>query len=157
MKRTLFIALCLLLCFGADAKRRKSGPSKLTRTRAEAEMQAEAPVEPFDTIRPGFIRCSGYDKPNSSLRETFFVTNLDSLGVAGIGLEFEYYDMEGRQLHRASHELAIDVPAGETRAVSVSSWDRNNAFHYYRSEAPKRRRSSAYKVKSRVLYVVRRR
>lgn len=153
MKRTLLIALSALLCLYAGAKRQKSGPTKLVRS----EVVAPAPEELFDTVRPGAVRCSGYEKPNQSVRETFFVTNLDSIDIAGIGLEFEYFDIEGRQLHRAIHSLKIDVPAGETRAVSVSSWDRNNAFHYYRSAAPKRRRSSPYKVKSKVLYVLRRR
>lgn len=149
MKRLIFIAVAVLVAFPAVAKRQKTGPARLTRQSVEEQL--------YDTIRPGAIRCSGYDKPNAATRETFFVTNLDSVGIAGVALEFEYFDSGDRQLHRAAHTVMADIPAGETRAVSVPSWDRNNAFHYYLSQAPARRRSTPYKVRSKVEYVLRRR
>lgn len=114
-----------------------------------------APVDMYDTIRPAMLRFSGYEKPNAALRETFLVTNLDSLDLNGLAIELEYLDMENRQLHRASHTIITDIPAGETRMVSVASWDRNHSFHYFRSSAPQRRQSTPYKVKSNALYVLR--
>lgn len=113
------------------------------------------PVEIYDTVRAPQLRFSGYDKPNAASRETFLVTNLDSLEINGLAVEFVYFDMEGRQLHRASHRLITDIPAGETRMLSVPSWDRNHAFHYFRSPAPKRRSSTPYRVKSDASYVLR--
>lgn len=113
------------------------------------------PVELYDTVREASLRFSGYEKPNSALRETFLVTNLDSLDINGLAVEFEYFDMAGRQLHRASHRLIADVPAGETRMLSVPTWDRNHTFHYFRSPAPLRRQSTPYKVKSKALYTLR--
>lgn len=151
MKRLMFILLATLVVFSAGAKRQKTGPGKLAR-----EQSAE-PVIVYDTIRPGMVRCSGYDKPNSATRETFFITNLDSVDIAGVGLVFEYSDTQGRQLHRVAHTILADIPAGQTRSLSVPSWDRNNAFHYFRSNAPQRRRSTPYQVTSRVDYVLRRR
>lgn len=152
MKRLIFIAVAVLVSLPAVARRHKTGPAKLTR-----QLDADSAEQLYDTIRPAHIRCSGYDKPNSATRETFFVTNLDSVDIAGVGLEFEYFDTNDRQLHRAAHSVMTEIPAGETRVVSVPSWDRNNSFHYYLSQSPARRRSTPYKVKSRVDYVLRRR
>ncbi len=153
MKRLLVILLSVSLALAAAAKRQKTGPGRLTRQAVEQP----APEVLYDTIRPGAVRCSGYDKPNSATRETFFVTNLDSIDIAGVAVEFDYFDAQDRQLHRAAHTVIIDIPAGQTRSVSVPAWDRNHAFHYYLSGAPARRRSAPFKVKSTVSYVLRRR
>ncbi len=112
-------------------------------------------VELYDTVRPANVRFSGYEKPNAALRETFLVTNLDSLEINGVAVELEYLDMENRQLHCVTHSLITTIPAGQTRMLSVPTWDRNHSFHYFRSPAPKRRQSTPYKVKSRTLYALR--
>lgn len=112
-------------------------------------------VDVYDTIRPAMVRFSGYEKPNTALRETFLVTNLDSLDLNGIAVELEYLDMESRQLHRAAHTIKVNIPGGETRMVNVPAWDRNHSFHYFRSPAPQRRQSTPYKVRSNALYVLR--
>lgn len=149
MKRLIFILLAVAVALSAGAKRQKTGPTKLARN-ANAGYAVT-----YDTIRPGAVRCSGYDKPNSAVRETFFVTNLDSVDIAGLGLEMEYFDVQDRQLHQASLSIMVNIPAGQTRSVSIPSWDRSHAFHYYLSNPPQRRRSTPYKVKSRVNYVLR--
>lgn len=153
MKRLISIALLVLTAaLPLAARRQKTGPARLHK--------APAPTERYDTIVPpasGAIRCSGYDKPNGATREMFFLSNLmpDSLDVDGVNVTFDYYDMKGRQLHSATHTLRVNLPAGQTRNVGVRSWDRNNAFHYFRSQAPQRRASTPYRVTSRVNYVLR--
>lgn len=157
MLRPLVILLLMLLVVpAADARRRRTGPAKLRREAAEATTAATLP-QIYDTIVPaaGLISCAGYDKPNSATRETFFITNADTLDLECVNLTLEYFDMKGRQLHSATHSVSVELPAGQTRSVSVPSWDRNNAFHYFRSAAPKRRRSTPYSVKARVNYLLR--
>lgn len=133
------------------AKKQTSGPSRLKKPARTEAM--------FDTIRPaeGQIRCAGYDKPNRATRETFFLTNAmaDSMAIDGVSLTFDYFDMSGRPLHRTTRTVSVHLGAGETLNVGVSSWDRNNAFHYYLSPAPQRRASTPYKVVSTVNYVLR--
>lgn len=143
MKRLVLLPVLLALALPAAAK--------LPRLKKIAT----PPVEIYDTVRQPQLRFSGYDKPNAALRETFLVTNLDSLDIDGLAVELEYFDMEGRQLHRALHRLTINIPAGETRMVNVPTWDRNHAFHYFRSPAPKRKPSTPYRVKSSASYVLR--
>lgn len=154
-KLPLISALMAVVGLGAvqaAARRQQTGPQRLS---VPAEAAVQAPVAAvYDTVAcpKGAIVCSGYDKPNSATRETFFVSNrtADSLAVEGMVLTFDYSDMQGRRLHSRCYTLRLHLPAGETRAASMPTWDRNRAFHYFRSEAPRRRRSSPYKVSVRV-------
>lgn len=112
-------------------------------------------VEVFDTIdapRPDAVRFSGYEKTNPSNKETFFVTNNlcgDSTIVA-FEVTVTYLDSSGRQLHERTETIRCLLPAGETRAVALPSWDSNHAFHYYLSTPPRSRRSSPFSVRSRL-------
>ncbi len=113
-----------------------------------------APVEAvMDTIpapRPDAIRFSGFEKTNPSNRETFFATN--QLGpdstVTAIELTLTYFDMEGHQLHQRTELIRCIIPPGETRALSLPSWDPNHAFHYHLSTPPRTRRSTPFRVTS---------
>lgn len=147
MKR-LIILLTIVLSLSATARNQVVGPSKLKKA-----AQTEAM---YDTIVPvkGEIVCAGYDKPNRATRETFFITNNRADTLQGLNLTFEYSDLKGRQLHSATHTIKTTIAPCETRSVSVSSWDRNNAFHYYRSSAPKRRASTPYRVSSGVNFLL---
>lgn len=146
MKRLLPIILILMLgALPLAARRQRTGPARIVPER-------EAAVELPDTIAVDSlsVRLSGYDKPNAATTETFFCTNLlpDSLTLSGVVVTFEYLDMAGRQLHQETHTIRCDIPPGATRRLSVPSWDRNHAFHYFRSPAPLRRQSTRYKVRS---------
>ncbi len=99
------------------------------------------------------ISLSGYDKPNTATRETFFVTNHlggDSL-LLWLEVELTYTNLAGRLLHKRIVAKPCSIPAGETRLLEIPSWDRNNNFHYYRSTPPQRRPSIPYRVTSRPL------
>lgn len=143
------LAVCAVLPLAA--RQLRTGPSRLI---PETEIEEESSAAVFDTIAcpAGAIVCSGYDKPNRATKETLFVTNLtpDSIDVCGLILTFDYSDMNGRQLHQAHHCVRVNLPAGETRAIAVPSWDKNNSFHYFRSTAPQRKASTPYKVSAKV-------
>lgn len=153
LKALLPLLLLTLLPATLAARKQRTGPARVA-----AETSASAEVE-FDTIvpPPDAVRLSGYDKPNNAVRETFFITNLmpDSLDIEAVNVTLTYLDMSGRILHEASHTVRASVPAAQTRNVSVPAWDRNRAFHYFRSAAPARRASTPYKVVSQVNYIIR--
>lgn len=99
---------------------------------------------PGDSVR---VAVKGYDKPLRSRQESFFAVNTDSVDVDALMLTITYYDMADMMLHSARHRLSGPVPAGETRRMSVRSWDSQNAFYYYRSDVPSRAvRATPYKV-----------
>lgn len=151
MKRGVLVLLLMAAVALPDvcARKVRSGPAKLRRN--------AAPVERYDTVVDvaSTLACSGYDKPNGATRETFFITNTDTLCVDAVNLTLDYFDMKGRKLHSATHTVRVELPPGQTRNVSVRSWDINNAFHYFRSQAPKRRASTPFGVKARINYGLR--
>lgn len=148
MKRILLLLLLMLAALPVSTKKQSIGPSKLKKPVAVVEL--------YDTLTPreGDIVCSGYDKPNRANRETFFVTNNTTDTVSELNLTFTYFDLQGRQLHSATHSVTVLLPPGETRNVSVRSWDSNNSFHYELSPAPKRRASTPYRVRSRINFLL---
>ncbi|MDE6534877.1 MAG: hypothetical protein K2K82_02595 [Muribaculaceae bacterium] len=113
----------------------------------------------MDTIalpRTDAVRFSGYEKENRSTRETFFVTN--NLGsdstLTAIEVTFTYFTMDGKQLHQRTELIHCLIPPGETRALSISSWDANHAFHYHLSTPPRQRRSAPFRVTSTPLRLI---
>ena len=102
---------------------------------------APAAAVAYDTIvgpRAPLLDLTGYDKPLRSRRETFFATNNASAPVASIAFTINYYDQSRRMLHSASQRVNVDIPAGETRQVSLRSWDEQQAFYYIHSAVPTR-------------------
>lgn len=81
---------------------------------------------------------SGFDKPASSSKETFFITNNTDRTMTGVTLYIEYLTPDGRQLHKQFLRLSCNIPAGETRMSEIKSFDTQRSFHYEKS-APSRR------------------
>jgi hypothetical protein len=92
------------------------------------------------------ITFSGFDKPATSLKESFFVVNNTDCTLAGMKLEIEYLTTDGRQLHKRELDLKCDIPSGETRKIDVKSWDTQKSFRYYKS-AESRKSAMPFKVK----------
>lgn len=106
-----------------------------------ATPSAPAPAITYDTIvgpRAHLLDLNGYDKPLRSRRETFFATNNSSAPVTSIAFTINYYDQSRRMLHSASQRVSVDIPVGETRQVSLRSWDEQQAFYYIHSAVPTR-------------------
>lgn len=92
------------------------------------------------------ISFSGFEKPQSSMLESFFITNSTDRTLTGVTLYIEYLDAQGRQLHKRFLRLSCDVPPGETRRAELKSWDKQNTF-YYRDSAPSRRQGASFTVR----------
>lgn len=84
------------------------------------------------------VAFSGYDKPQQSNSETFFITNNTDRRMSGISLYIEYRTEDNRQLHKRFFKLTCDIPAGETRMAEVESWDKQRSFYYIKSNASKK-------------------
>lgn len=109
-----------------------------------------------DTIKdigPNLLKITGYDKPLYSNKETFFATNNGTSTINAINITFNYFDRQNRQLHSVSHTIECSIPPGETRQLSVSSWDKQNSFYYYRSAKP-RRQATPYMVSHSINFAV---
>lgn len=148
MRSKIVIAaqIALLLPLAVTARR-------TTRPNLRPEPAVAPTSEPTEDI-PGFtvltdsvpVQLSGYEKPLHATRETFFATNTgDSSTVCRIWITATYYDVDWRMLHRRSESVDAHVPAGETRQISIPSWDRQKVF-YYEHSAPVRAAGTPYKI-----------
>lgn len=155
MRRALPIlaAFCVLAASGQQLTRRLPAQA-----RRSAATPAPATLPVCDTVRGDECRAlqvSGFEKPLRAMRESMFVTNTSPDTVTGFGIEITYTDTRGRQLHKAAHDVAEEIPAGETRRVEVRSFDRSGLFHYRLSPAPRRAaQATPFDVRVRVTYIL---
>lgn len=129
-----------------------AGAERTTRQRLRAKTETPAVKIVADTVIPdsGMIAVSGFDKPLRSRRETFFVTNRYDRTVTSLTVRFAYYDMSGRQLHETVTAVDCHIPPGETRQLSVKSWDSQQAFYYFQSVKPKRNPATPFSVRHHI-------
>lgn len=99
------------------------------------------------------IIISGYDKPLSSHRETFFVTNNSNNTITALNITFDYRDRKNRQLHSVTTTIDCEIPSGTTRQLSISSWDKQKSFYYYLSAKP-RRKATPFSVHHTINFVI---
>lgn len=83
------------------------------------------------------IRFSGFDKPYNSTKETFLVTNNGPEFLGKIEIRLTYSDLEGRMLHSRTMTLNADVPPGQTRQLTVKSFDTQKSYFYHKSKSPR--------------------
>lgn len=146
MKKFFFLFLILSVTTVAYADR-----STRRNLRPRTSESSTVPAALYDTIAApdaSSISVNGYDKPLRSRRETFFTTNNSDRNVARIAFTIRYFDARQRQLHQSAHNIPADIPAGETRQISVPSWDPQFNFYYIRSAIPQRaQQATPYDIK----------
>lgn len=155
MKKLLLALLTVCSLFAVEARRVITGPTKTPKavpTAPAPDSTAEFADTIFTPSREE-IRLSGYDKTLRAYKESFFVTNSlpDSSTIIALDLTLDYTDLSGRQLHSADHTVRCHIPPGQTRQLSIPSWDKQRAFYYYRSTTPPRAQATPYKVTSTIL------
>ncbi len=154
MTRSTVLILCFMLLLGGVATGRKT-----VTTRHKLRVDASA-LETADTVRlvvPEIIVphdtltivASGFDKPLGSLNETMFVTNRFAADVTAVYFTLDYFDRQGRQLHRVSRRIDVDLPAGETRQLIFPSWDRQKSFYYISGRQP-RTKATPFSISCRI-------
>lgn len=85
------------------------------------------------------VKYSRFDKPASSILETFSVTNTTDRTLKAVGLFLEYRTPDGLQLHKRYVRIDCDIPPGETRMLSVRSFDKQKSYYYQGSAKPRKR------------------
>lgn len=135
MIRHLIITLALLMLAASAVQARKVN----SRRGSMATQSSRHVSQPLDTVAAAdsLVSFSGYDKPLRTTRETLFITNTISRRLLRVAFTIAYYDLPGRLIHKQSHNVAADVPAGESRRLTFPSWDRQQSFYYHRSRKPK--------------------
>jgi len=135
MKKTIVILFAILVIVAVGQDYRRPVPRIKQRLAQSAGAQSL-----YDTIVPGgdSVVVAGFEKPLRAVRESMFITNHLSHPVEGAVLEVTYLDTHGRMLHKATHQINVRIPTGETRRVEIPSFDRQGLFYYKLSTLPPR-------------------
>ena len=146
----LLVAISILVAVTLN-----SSAQRTTRKNLKLKEVADTTIV-CDTLRntdTHIIEISGYDKPLNSNKETFFVSNRGEATIVSIGITLNYFDSQERQLHKTTKTINCSIPTGETRLLSIPSWDKQNSFYYHRSAQP-RRQATPYSVTHSIDFVV---
>lgn len=105
-----------------------------------------------DTLRMEHqIVISGYRKTVSDAKESFFVTNDTPFHLSRLQIRFTYfYGDTSEMLHEETYDIECDIPAGETRQLLVSTFDRQHKMYYLHGKQPKNP-ATPYTVKYRLM------
>lgn len=91
------------------------------------------------------VSLRGYTKRASDSRETFLITNHTSGRMSHVRLRFRYSTLGGEVLHERVVPVEVNLKAGETRLVSVPSWDKQRMFYFHGGSQP-RKPATPYRI-----------
>ena len=147
--RWLVIFCVLSLCAQGWAQRTTRAKLRLD---AVAEAVGDTIFNSGDTLS---VSVRGFEKSLRSRSESLFISNGMPADILKAGLEIEYSDVKGRQLHKREVEVEQEIPAGETRMCVFPAWDKQQVWYYVLSYPPRTRmQATPFGVKIRVAYVI---
>ena len=155
--RALVIILTLVCAAAAGAATPFTKPARAKKPAKNSPTSAVAPLARDTVFAPpaDSVAVAGYEKTLRSTRESMFVTNTTARPLEAMEIEVTYFDLSDRMLHRVSHDLSTEIPAGETRMIDVPSFDRQGLYYYHLSPVPRRAQSATpFKVAVQVKYIV---
>lgn len=128
--RSVFRTILAVACAGVVVM--TASADRTTRSRLRVRQQQTVNRLSIDTIvpSPGMVTLSGYDKALRSSRESILITNASRRRIKCVVMEITYLDTRGRMLNKRRVEVTVDIPAGETRQVTFSSWDKQKTMYY---------------------------
>ncbi|MGM9804401.1 MAG: FxLYD domain-containing protein [Muribaculaceae bacterium] len=158
MRRIVITLMLVCAVAGVLTARQKTtrGSMVIDNRSAKVEELDTVPVVPTanDSLRslfmPSRVVIKGFSKPLSERQESFFVTNNTSTAIGHLTLTIMYADLNGNMLHERTVTVNCNLKCGETRQVSVPSFDRLKQFYYYLGPKP-RRAATPFKVKVHIV------
>ena len=139
---TFPLALLLLIASTTDLDAR-------VRTTRKNLRSTEVPVAVMDTadgllpdslaqVDPGAVTLKGYSKRASDSKESFLITNNTDHRMSAVRLLLRYTTMQGEMLTQRSVTVPVSLMPGETKLVSVKSFDVQRLFYYYAGPQPRK-------------------
>ena len=148
----LFTLLLMLLCASTMDARTRTTRKNLTTAQVPVLMvEADDGLLPdsLTGIDPAAVSLKGYSKRASEGKESFFITNNTSQRMSAVRLLLRYTTMDGELLTQRAVTVPVSLKPGETRLVSVRSFDVQRLFYYYASPKP-RKQATPFKVAYRL-------
>ena len=146
--------MLLLLCISTldvDAR---------TRTTRKNLQSLEVPIvalEPSDgllpdsltQLDPNAVSLKGFAKRASDSKESFFITNNTDHRMSAVRLLLRYSTMQGEMLTQRTVTVPVSLKPGETKLVSIKSFDIQRLFYYYAGPKP-RKQATPFQVAFRL-------
>ena len=151
MMRTGFCIFLAVLVLVATARTRTT-QKRLHSAAAVVQTLDVAEVDSADWaagVDTDGIVMKGYSKRASDSKESFFLTSRLKHRVSSVRLLMRYSAMDGTVLHERRVVVPVDLKPGETRLVSVKTFDVQHLFYYYGGNKP-RKSATPFKVAYRL-------
>lgn len=100
-------------------------------------------------VDPDGIIMKGFSKRASDSKESFFLTSRLSHRISSVRLLMRYMTLDGNVLHERRIVVPVDLKPGETKLVSVKTFDVQHQFYYYGGNKP-RKSATPFKVAYRL-------
>lgn len=141
-KHIVVISLLLMLLVANSLEAR-------TRTTRKNLRSVEVPVVALESsdgllpdslmdIDPNAITLKGFSKRASDSKESFFVTNNTTHRMSAVRLLLRYSTMDGEMLTQRAVTVPVSLKPGETKLVSIKSFDVQRLFYYYAGPQPRK-------------------
>ena len=100
-------------------------------------------------VDPDAVTLKGFSKRASDGKESFFITNNTAHRMSAVRLLLRYTTMDGEMLTQRAVTVPVSLLPGETKLVSVKSFDVQRLFYYYAGPKP-RKQATPFKVAFRL-------
>ena len=100
-------------------------------------------------VDPNAVSLKGFSKRASESKESFFITNNTSHRMSAVRLLLRYTTMNGEMLTQRTVNVSVNLKPGETKLVSVKSFDVQRLFYYYAGPQP-RKQATPFRVAYRL-------
>ena len=145
--------LLILLCLSTlDVSARTRTTRKNLRSTDVPVMVLEASDLQSDTVTgldPNAVTLKGFSKRASDSKESFFITNNTDHRMSAVRLLLRYTTMSGEMLDQRTVSVTVNLKPGETKLVSVKSFDVQRLFYYYAGPQP-RKQATPFQVAFRL-------
>ena len=101
------------------------------------------------TVDPDAVTLKGFSKRASDSKESFFITNNTRQRMSAVRLLLRYTTMNDELLTQRVVTVPVSLKPGETKLVSVKSFDVQRQFYYYAGPQP-RKQATPFQVAFRL-------
>ena len=148
---SLLLALLCVSTLELDARTRTTRKNLRSNQVPVAVIEASDDLLPdsLAVVDPNAVTLKGFNKRASESKESFFITNNTSHRMSAVRLLLRYTTMNGELLTQRSVTVPVSLKPGETKLVSVKSFDVQRLFYYYAGPQP-RKQATPFKVAYRL-------
>ena len=150
----LVLLMLIVLCISAldvDARIRTTRKNLRSTEVPVVALEADDALLPdsLAQLDPNAVTLKGFSKRASESKESFFITNNTGHRMSAVRLLLRYTAMSGEMLTQRTVNVPVNLKPGETKLVSIKSFDVQRLFCYYAGPQP-RKQATPFKVAYRL-------